>query len=139
MFDPSVIESLVASIPSLGEILSADGKGNVDIDLCDLFNKLKTVDVSSLPTPLANLAAQFGASNPCETFHNFFGKDKCGNAPCGSHSTSSNNNNNNNNNNNSNNNNGICFYLYFYYFICLLSHFFIPFLPTNSISSPPSS
>eukprot|EP00026_Physarum_polycephalum_P005779 Phypoly_transcript_05817.p1 GENE.Phypoly_transcript_05817~~Phypoly_transcript_05817.p1 ORF type:complete len:560 (-),score=133.88 Phypoly_transcript_05817:71-1750(-) len=97
MFDPSVIESLMASIPSLGEILSSDGKGNVDIDLCDLFNKLKTADVSSLPAPLANLAAQFGAANPCETFRNFFGKDKCGNGACGSSSSSSNNNNNNNN------------------------------------------
>lgn len=98
MFDPSVIESLVASIPSLGEILSADGKGNVDVDLCDLFSKLKTADVSSLPAPLANLAAQFGASNPCEAFRNLFGADKCGTSECGA--TGSNNNNNNTNANN---------------------------------------
>lgn len=96
MFDPSVIESLVASLPNLSGVFSADGKGNLDVDLCDLINKLKSVDVSSLPAPLANLAAQFGASNPCETFRNFLGKDKCGGAQCGSGS---------NNNNNANNNN----------------------------------
>jgi hypothetical protein len=92
MFDPSVIESLMASIPNLSEVLSPDGKGNFDIDMCDLINKLKSVDVSSLPVPLANLAAQFGASNPCEAFRNMLGKDKCG-----SSCSSSNNNNNTNN------------------------------------------
>jgi hypothetical protein len=95
MFDPSVIESLVASIPNLSEILSPDGKGNLDVDLCDLFNKLKSVDVASLPAPLANLMAQFGATNPCDTFRNFFGKDaKCGSAPCGPSSSNNNNSNN---------------------------------------------
>lgn len=95
LFDPSVIQSLMASMPSFKEIISPDGKGNIDVDLCDLFNKLKSLDVSSLPAPLANLAAQLGTTNPCEAFHNMFGKEKCGaGSPCGNSNTNNNNNNN---------------------------------------------
>lgn len=103
MFDPSVIESLIASFPSLNEILSTDEKGNVDVDLCDLFAKLKTVDASSLPLPLANLVSQFGASNPCEAFRTAFGLKEKSAHPCSGgscHKSDPNNNNNNNNNSN---------------------------------------
>jgi hypothetical protein len=118
MFNPSVIESLVASIPNLGGILSADGKGNMDVDLCDLFNKLKSTDVSSLPAPLANLMAQFGSSNPCEVFRNVFGKEKCGTSSCDAGS----------NNNNNSTNNGTFLLLPFQPFPVSPSNFLINFL-----------
>lgn len=100
IFDPAVVESLIASFPSLSEILTQDGKGNVDVDLCDLFSKLKTIDASSLPLPLANLLSQFEGSNPCEVFRNAFGV-KNGH-PCGAGSCHKADPNNNNNNNTSN-------------------------------------
>lgn len=109
MFNPAVIESLIASFPSLNEVLTSDDKGNVDVDLCDLFAKLKTLDASSLPLPLANLVNQFETSNPCEAFRNILGlKEKHGSCNAGScHKSDPNNNNNNNNNNNSNVHEGV--------------------------------
>jgi len=100
IFDPAVVESLIASFPSLNEVLSPDGKGNVDIDVCDLFTKLKNLDANALPLPLANLLNQFGGANPCEVFRNVLGV-KEGHRPCNTgscHKSDPNNNNNNNNN-----------------------------------------
>lgn len=102
MFNPQVVESLIASFPSLNEVLSTDERGNVDVDLCDLFAKLKTLDANALPLPLANLLNQFNTSNPCEAFRNILGvKEKTGSCNPGScHKSDPNNNNNNNSNSN---------------------------------------
>jgi len=99
LLNPSVIESLMASLPSLRDILSPVENGGIDVDLCDLFAKLKSVDSASLPAPLAQFVKQFGSSDPCAMFRDMMGvrKDK-ETQPCGSSCNSQKNDPNNNNN-----------------------------------------
>jgi len=90
---PSVIEAITSLFPNM--------QGSVDVDLCELFGKLKSFDVSTLPAPLAELVSQFGGANPCELFRHIVGvtgaKEKdshpCA-SPCSQKSDSNNNNNN---------------------------------------------
>jgi next-to-BRCA1 protein 1 len=95
LLNPAVIDSLVASLPSLKDVLTPiENGGGVDVDLCDLFAKLKTFDASSLPAPLAQLVKQFGSSDPCAVFRDMMGRKDA--HPCGTSCKKPDPNNNNN-------------------------------------------
>jgi hypothetical protein len=100
LLNPAAIDSLIASFPSLRDIFSPVGNGSTDVDVCELFSKLKSVDQGSLPAPLSQLLKQFGSSDPCTVFQNLFGnkgpKEQT-ESPCNSQKCDPNNNNNNNN------------------------------------------
>lgn len=90
VLNPSVIQSIVSNLPSLSDIFAPVGNGSIDVDLCDLFAKLKAVDANSLPAPLANLVKQFN-SDPCAAFRDVLsGKAP---QPCNPKSDPNNNNN----------------------------------------------
>jgi hypothetical protein len=84
LLNPAVIDSLVASLPSLKDVLSPIEGGGIDVDLCDLFAKLKTIDAPSLPAPLAQFMKQFGSSDPCAIFRDIMGRKDKETQPCAS-------------------------------------------------------